>query len=71
MDLMKSVVRHAPWALLCAGVWLGPAALAQQPQPYGAPVGADLARRAAVAAIGEEHGAASLGGGRRPRPAVP
>ena len=20
MDLMKSVVRHAPWALLCAGV---------------------------------------------------
>ena len=53
MDLMKSVVRHAPWALLCAGVWLAPAALAQQPQPYGAPVGVDLARRAAVAAIGE------------------
>lgn len=53
MDLMKSVARHAPWALLCAGVWLGPAALAQQPQPYGAPVGVDLARRAAVAAIGE------------------
>ena len=28
-------------------------------------------RAGTVAAIGEEHGAASLGGGRRPRPAVP
>jgi glc operon protein GlcG len=53
MHLLKSAARKAAPVLLLAAALVAPRAWSQQPNPYGAPIAVETARRAAVAALVE------------------
>jgi len=53
MHMLKSAARKAAPILLLAGALVAPDARSQQPNPYGAPISIEAARRAAVAALVE------------------
>ena len=53
MHMLKRAVRGAATIAIVGGLLAGGSASAQAPNPYAAPIGVDVARRAAVAAIAE------------------